>query len=210
MELVARAAPGAVVLLGCALALSVAGAPAGVAGEVVPIPLLRVAVVPIDAPVGAWVVGVVRLRIPPYDLSELACVERAGGHHLVGNVKFAEGAVAYVSTRVPPPIGEDCSPSSRRPHDIERTIAHESHHIAKYKAVLEGYQRARRGPFTSRACAIAMANLAAGLARDFALEKERQQCHRDPTYAGEPQRVNYCDGEHAAERDGRADVYPNC
>ena len=166
--------------------------------------------VPIDAPVGAWVVGVVRLRIPPYDLSELACVEHRGHHHLVGNVKFAEGAVAYVSTRVPPPVGESCSPSDRRPQDIEGSIVHERHHIAKYRAVLERYQRSQRGPYTSRTCAVAMANLAAGLARDFAAEKERQHCHRDPIYSGEPQRVSYCDGEYAAERDGASNVYPNC
>ena len=153
-----------------------------------------------------WIVGVARSG---YDASALMCEEHGGRHYIVGDIEFTDESVGYVSMRVPPPTDEECAATDRDQADVRNTAIHEAYHLDKYKEVLDKYQLMTRGPFTSAKCDEKLIEMKQGLADDLAAEKVKQDCHRDPIYASEPRRENYCDDGEAKERAGEV-VYPDC
>lgn len=115
-----------------------------------------------------------------------------------------------MATKVPPPANSSCRATNRSESNILATETHETHHLDKYKAILDGYQLGSRGPHqTSGACTQALKDLKDGLRDDFEAENTRQKCHQDQVYSNERQRENYCSGRWARERAGDQ-IYPNC
>lgn len=157
---------------------------------------------------GEWVVGTV--VDPGYNVDGLECVSRDGGYFIDGDILFAASTVALVATKVLPPENSSCRATNRSERNISATETHETHHLEKYKAILDEYQLGSRGPHqTSGACAQALKDLKDGLDEDFRAENTQQTCHRDAIYSDERQRENYCSGRWARERAG-ARIYPNC
>lgn len=174
--------------------------------EVDPAPLERVRSIP--SPAGKWVTGTV--ESPGYNVGNLRCEEFGHGHYIVGDIEFAAATKGKVATVVSAPQGTSCKERDRSQANIDLSIAHERHHLDKYKEVLDEYQLMSRGPFTSGECDVNLRDLKSDLHNDFRAENTEQNCHRDSVYANERQRENYCDGANRARERPGARVYPNC
>ena len=174
--------------------------------EVAPAPLERVRTIP--SPAGTWATGTV--ESPGYNVDSLRCEEFGRGHYIVGDIEFSPATKGEVATVVSPPQGTSCKETDRFQRNIDLSIAHEQHHLDKYKEVLDKHQLMSRGPFASGECDANLRDLKSDLRDDFGDENTDQNCHRDSVYANERQRENYCDGANRARERAGARVYPNC
>ena len=174
--------------------------------EVAPAPMERIPNLP--SPAGKWVTGTV--ESPGYNVGSLRCEEFGLGHYIVGDIAFAAATKGKVATVVSAPQGTSCKERDRTQANIDLSIAHERHHLDKYKEVLDDYQLMSRGPFVSGECDDNLRDLKNDLRDDFRDENTEQNCHRDSVYANERQRENYCDGANRARERAGARVYPDC